>query len=180
MTTLRGCSTADDLIAALSSPSSRAGLHSRFAAYLQPFCPTCPPRTLPNTPPKRATKQAKQPQQQPPPPGAAVVRPLAKRFRPFLFCVLQLLLPLLRPNPSGAGDAEGLGVRCGGTSSLHPLVDTGAGASGRRNLDLVLSEGEVGKRNLDLVSSERRGGEKRRVLVCIEYLPNPDVNEKQV
>ncbi|KAI5011069.1 hypothetical protein ZWY2020_013206 [Hordeum vulgare] len=76
MTTLRGCSTADDLIAALSSPSSRAGLHSRFAAYLQPFCPTCPPRTLPNTPPKRVTKQAKQPQQQPPPPARPSSAPL--------------------------------------------------------------------------------------------------------
>ncbi|KAI5011315.1 hypothetical protein ZWY2020_013452 [Hordeum vulgare] len=70
---LRGSSAADDFLAALSSPSSRAGLHSRFAAYLQPFCPTCPPRTLPKTSSKRATKQAKQP---PPPPGAASSAPL--------------------------------------------------------------------------------------------------------
>ncbi|KAE8814138.1 separase [Hordeum vulgare] len=97
---------ADDLLAALSSPSSRAGLHSRFAAYLQPFSPHLPTANPnPKPPPKRATKQAKQP---PPPPDAAAVRPLAKRFLRFLCRALQLLPPLLRPNPSAAGDAGGL------------------------------------------------------------------------
>uniref|UniRef100_A0A453PPM9 Separase-like TPR repeats region domain-containing protein n=1 Tax=Aegilops tauschii subsp. strangulata TaxID=200361 RepID=A0A453PPM9_AEGTS len=97
---------AADLLAALSSPSSRAGLHSRFAAYLQPFSPHLPAANPnPKPPPKRATKQAKQP---PLPPDAAAVRPLAKRFLPFLCRALQLLPPLLLPNPSAGGDAAGL------------------------------------------------------------------------
>ncbi|XP_014756517.1 separase isoform X2 [Brachypodium distachyon] len=95
---------ADDLLAALSSPSSQAGLHSRFAAYLQPFTPHLPSANPnPKPPPKRTTKQ-KPP---PPPPDAAAVRPLAKRFLPFLCRALKLLSPLLRPNnpsaPGGAG-----------------------------------------------------------------------------
>jgi separase len=92
---------ADDLLAALSSPSSRAGLRSRFSAYLQPFSPHLPaanPNPTNNPPPKRTTKQPK-------PPDAAAVRPLAKRFLPFLCRALQLLPPLLRPNPSPAADA---------------------------------------------------------------------------
>uniref|UniRef100_A0ACD5YX29 Uncharacterized protein n=1 Tax=Avena sativa TaxID=4498 RepID=A0ACD5YX29_AVESA len=98
---------ADDLLAALSSPSSRAGLHSRFAAYLQPFSPHLPAANPNPTkpPPKRTTKQPKQ--QQPPLPDAAAVRPLAKRFLPFLCRALQLLPPLLRPNPSSV-DADEL------------------------------------------------------------------------
>ncbi|XP_062221862.1 separase [Phragmites australis] len=92
------------LLAALSSPSSQAGLHSRFAAYLQPFTPhlsTSNPNPKPQ--PKRATKQNKQ---QPPPPDAAALRPLAKRFLPFLARALQLLPPLVRTSP-GSGDAGG-------------------------------------------------------------------------
>ncbi|XP_037451889.1 separase-like isoform X2 [Triticum dicoccoides] len=97
---------ADDLLAALSSPSSRAGLHSRFAAYLQPFSPHLPAANPnPKPPPKRATKQGKQQQ---PPPDAAALRSLAKRFLPFLCRALQLLPPLLLPNPSAGGDAAGL------------------------------------------------------------------------
>ncbi|CAM0943846.1 unnamed protein product [Alopecurus aequalis] len=99
---------ADDLLSALSSPSSRAGLHSRFAAYLQPFSPHVPAANPSHAkpPPKRTTKQ---PKQQPPPPApdAASVRPLAKRFLPFLCRALQLLPPLLRTNPSSA-DADEL------------------------------------------------------------------------
>uniref|UniRef100_A0A0E0K5Q9 Separase-like TPR repeats region domain-containing protein n=1 Tax=Oryza punctata TaxID=4537 RepID=A0A0E0K5Q9_ORYPU len=96
---------AADLLAALSSPSSHAGLRSRFVAYLEPFSPYLPtqnPSAKP--PPKRTAKQTKQRQQQQPPPDAATVRPLAKRFLPFLCRALQVLPPLLRPNPS-SGDA---------------------------------------------------------------------------
>ncbi|XP_047080035.1 separase-like [Lolium rigidum] len=99
---------AEDLLAALSSPSSGAGLRSRFSAYLQPFSPHLPganPNPT-NPPPKRATKQPKQ-QPPPPPPDAAALRPLAKRFLPFLCRALHLLPPLLRPNPSSA-DADEL------------------------------------------------------------------------
>ncbi|KAF0931269.1 hypothetical protein E2562_002616 [Oryza meyeriana var. granulata] len=91
---------ATDLLAALSAPSSHAGLRSRFAAYLEPFSPYLPtlnPSAKP--PPKRTTKQGKQP----PPPDSATVRPLAKRFLPFLCRALQVLPPLVRPNPS-SGD----------------------------------------------------------------------------
>jgi separase len=98
---------AEDLLAALSSPSSGAGLHSRFSAYLHPFSPHLPganPNPT-NPPPKRTTKQPKQ--QPPPPPDAAALRPLAKRFLPFLCRALHLLPPLLRPNPSSA-DADEL------------------------------------------------------------------------
>jgi separase len=103
---------ADDLLAALSSPSSHTGLHSQFATYLQPFTPYLPtanPNAKP--PPKRATKQTKQQQQQPPPPpllDAATLRPLAKRFLPFIARALQLLPPLVRASP-GSGDAGGGG-----------------------------------------------------------------------
>ncbi|KAI4984540.1 hypothetical protein ZWY2020_017170 [Hordeum vulgare] len=89
-----------------------------------PSTPTCPPRTLPKLPSKRMTKQAKQTQQTPPPPDAAIVRPLAKRFRPFLCRMLQLLRPLLRTNPSGAGDTEGLDVRVVILSVWLRLVET--------------------------------------------------------
>ncbi|CAO2040534.1 unnamed protein product [Urochloa humidicola] len=96
---------AADLLAALSSPSSHAGLHSRFGAYLQPFSPYKPtPNPNPKPPPKRATKQTKQP----PPPDAATLRPLAKRFLPFIARALQLLPPLVRASP-GSGDAGGGG-----------------------------------------------------------------------
>lgn len=94
---------AADLVAALSSPSSYAGLHSRFAAYLQPFTPYL--RSLnpnPKPPQKRATKQNKQA----PPPDAATLRPLAKRFLPFLGSALHLLPPLVRSSP-GSGDKGG-------------------------------------------------------------------------
>ncbi|KAL6633464.1 hypothetical protein ACP70R_026135 [Stipagrostis hirtigluma subsp. patula] len=92
---------AADLLAALSSPSSHAGLHSRFAAYLQPLSPHLPTANPnPKPPPKRTTKQSKQP----PPPDAAALRPLAKRFLPFLGRALQLVPPLLRANAS-PGDA---------------------------------------------------------------------------
>ncbi|XP_047043753.1 separase-like [Lolium rigidum] len=50
---------AADLLAALSSPGSGAGLHARFAAYLQPFSPyliTASPNN-PRPPPNRLTKQ---------------------------------------------------------------------------------------------------------------------------
>ncbi|XP_039791546.1 separase-like isoform X3 [Panicum virgatum] len=96
---------AADLLAALSSPSSHAGLRSRFKAYLQPFTPylsTANPN--PKPPPKRATKQNKQPP--PPPPDAATLRPLAKRFLPFIARALQLLPTLVRASP-GSGDAGG-------------------------------------------------------------------------
>uniref|UniRef100_J3LHH6 separase n=1 Tax=Oryza brachyantha TaxID=4533 RepID=J3LHH6_ORYBR len=92
---------AADLLAALSSPSSHASLRSRFAAYLEPFSPYLPtlnPSAKP--PPKRTTKQGMQQQPPPPTPDAATVRPLAKRFLPFLCRALQVLPPLLRPNPS--------------------------------------------------------------------------------
>ncbi|XP_072151631.1 separase isoform X3 [Setaria viridis] len=97
---------AADLLAALSSPSSHAGLHSRFAAYLQPFTPYLPTANPnPKPPPRRATKQTKQP---PPPPDAATLRSLAKRFLPFIARALQLLPPLVRASP-GSGDAGGGG-----------------------------------------------------------------------
>ncbi|CAL4967209.1 unnamed protein product [Urochloa decumbens] len=94
---------AADLLAALSSPSSHAGLYSRFNVYLQPFSPYLP-TSNPNLrpPPKRATKQKKPP----PPPDAATLRPLAKRFLPFIARALQLLPPLVRATP-GSGDAGG-------------------------------------------------------------------------
>ncbi|PUZ77833.1 hypothetical protein GQ55_1G405300 [Panicum hallii var. hallii] len=95
---------AADLLAALSSPSSHAGLRSRFEAYLQPFTPYLPTANPnPKPPPKRATKQNKQP---PPPPDAATLRPLVKRFLPFIARALQLLPPLVRASP-GSGDAGG-------------------------------------------------------------------------
>ncbi|EEC74078.1 hypothetical protein OsI_09098 [Oryza sativa Indica Group] len=95
---------AADLLAALSSPSSQSGLTSRFAAYLEPFSPYLPTLNPSAKPPaKRTAKQRKQ-QPPPPPPDAATVRPLAKRFLPFLCRALQVLPPLLRPNPS-SGDA---------------------------------------------------------------------------
>lgn len=82
---------AADLLAALSSPSSHAGLHCRFAAYLRPFTAHLP---------------ASNPSPNPPPPGAiACLRPLAKRFLPFLSRALQLLPPLVRASSGGA-------VRC--------------------------------------------------------------------
>ncbi|KAI4998244.1 hypothetical protein ZWY2020_053586 [Hordeum vulgare] len=43
-------------------------------------------------------------------PDASVIRPLAKRFDPFLCRVLQLLMPLLRPNPSGTAGLDVRGV----------------------------------------------------------------------
>ncbi|KAG2661846.1 separase-like isoform X2 [Panicum virgatum] len=96
---------AADLLAALSSPSSHAGLRSRFKAYLQPFTPYLPTANPnPKPPPKRATKQNKQP-----PPDAATLRPLAKRFLPFIARALQLLPPLVRASP-GSGDAGGGGA----------------------------------------------------------------------
>ncbi|PVH67030.1 hypothetical protein PAHAL_1G413900 [Panicum hallii] len=95
---------AADLLAALSSPSSHAGLRSRFEAYLQPFTPYLPTANPnPKPPPKRATKQNKQP---PPPPDAATLRPIVKRFLPFIARALQLLPPLVRASP-GSGDAGG-------------------------------------------------------------------------
>jgi len=94
---------AADLVAALSSPSSYAGLHSRFAAYLHPFTPYLPSSNPnPKPPPKRATKHNKQP----PPPDAATLRPLAKRFLTFLGRALHLLPPLVRASP-GSGDKGG-------------------------------------------------------------------------
>nr|XP_034589704.1 separase-like [Setaria viridis] len=83
---------AADLLAALSSPSSHAGIHCRFAAYrLRPFTAHLP---------------ASNPSLNPPPPGAiACLRPLAKRFLPFLSRALQLLPPLVRASSGGA-------VRC--------------------------------------------------------------------
>ncbi|CAL5019775.1 unnamed protein product [Urochloa decumbens] len=96
---------AADLLAALSSPSSHAGLYSRFNVYLQPFSPYLPTSNPnPQPPPKRATKQKKPP----PPPDAATLRPLAKRFLPFIARALQLLPPLVRATP-GSGDAGGEG-----------------------------------------------------------------------
>ncbi|XP_022681893.1 separase [Setaria italica] len=80
---------AADLLAALSSPSSHAGLHSRFAAYLRPFT-------------------AHLPTSNPSPGGAIALRPLAKRFLPFLGRALLLLPPLVR---ASSGDAGG-SVRC--------------------------------------------------------------------
>ncbi|OQU85801.1 hypothetical protein SORBI_3004G312400 [Sorghum bicolor] len=94
---------AADLVAALSSPSSYAGLHSRFAAYLQPFTSyLTSSNPNPKPPQKRATKLTKQP----PPPDAATLRPLAKRFLPFLVRALHLLPPLVRASP-GSGDKGG-------------------------------------------------------------------------
>nr|CAB3451207.1 unnamed protein product [Digitaria exilis] len=96
---------AADLLAAISSPSSHAGLHSRCAAYLQPFAPYLrAANPNPKPPPKRATKQSKPP----PPPDAATLRPLAKRFLPFIARGLQLLPPLIRASPA-SGDAGGGG-----------------------------------------------------------------------
>jgi separase len=53
--------TAVDLLAALSSLSSHAGLYSRFTAYHEPFAPHFP-SSNPNPKPssKRTTKQNKQ------------------------------------------------------------------------------------------------------------------------
>ncbi|KAE8804324.1 separase isoform x1 [Hordeum vulgare] len=145
-TMLPPSSADDDLLTALSSPSSRVGLHSRFVAYLQPFYPHLP-AVNPAQAPAEEGNQAGQADATPPLPlDAVVICPLVKRFRTFLCRVLQLLLPLLRLKPSDAGDVEGLDGRCGGTQSLHPLVLTGVSTSVRRNLYLV--------------SSERRGGEK--------------------
>ncbi|XP_066323302.1 separase-like [Miscanthus floridulus] len=94
---------AADLVAALSSPSSYAGLHSRFAAYLQPFTPYLPSSNPnPKPPPKRATKHNKHP----PPPDAATLRLLAKRFLTFLGRAFHLLPPLVRASP-GSGDKGG-------------------------------------------------------------------------
>jgi separase len=75
---------AADLLAALSSPRSGAGLHARFSAYLQPFS-----HYLLAANPSNPT-----------PPPAATVRPLAKRFLPFLWSALQIL----SSNPSSAAD----------------------------------------------------------------------------
>lgn len=96
---------AEDLLAALSSPSSHVGLHSRFAAYLEPFSPHFPSSDPnPKPPPKRTTKLNKQP---PPPSSDAVtLRPLAKRFLPFVARALQLLPPLVRTSTS-SGEAAG-------------------------------------------------------------------------
>ncbi|TVU28695.1 hypothetical protein EJB05_20225, partial [Eragrostis curvula] len=97
---------AADLLAALSSPSSHAGLHSRFAAYLEPFAPHLPSSNPnPKPPPKRTTKQNKQ--QPPPPPDSVALRPLAKRFLSFLARALQLLPPLVRKSPVSGDRAEG-------------------------------------------------------------------------
>ncbi|KAJ1281207.1 hypothetical protein BS78_04G290200 [Paspalum vaginatum] len=98
---------AADLLAALSSPPSYAGLHCRFAAYLQPLTPYLPSSNPnPKPPPKRTSKQNKQ---QPPPPDAATLRPLAKRFLPFLGRALQLLAPLVRASPAPASGDNGSG-----------------------------------------------------------------------
>jgi separase len=98
--------------AALSSPSSRVGLRSRFSAYLQPFSPHLrganPNPT--NTPPKRTTKQPKQ--QPPPPPDAAALRPLAKRFLPFLCRALQLLRSKSRSAADDLLEIYGLVLDC--------------------------------------------------------------------
>nr|XP_051189058.1 separase-like [Lolium perenne] len=75
---------AADLLAALSSPRSGAGLHARFSAYLQPFS-----HYLLAANPSNPT-----------PPPAATVRPLAKRFLPFLWSALQIL----SSSPSSAAD----------------------------------------------------------------------------
>ncbi|KAM0870742.1 hypothetical protein ACQ4PT_039815 [Festuca glaucescens] len=82
---------AADLLAALSSPRSGAGLHARFSAYLQPFSQylLAANPSNPTPPPKRMTT-----------PDAATVRPLAKRFLPFLCSALQIL----SSNPSSAAD----------------------------------------------------------------------------
>ncbi|KAL6912053.1 hypothetical protein ACP4OV_000858 [Aristida adscensionis] len=99
---------AADLLAALSSPSSHAGLHSRFAAYLEPFSAHLPnANPNPKPPPKRTAKQSKQPAP-PLPPDAVTLRPLAKRFLKFLGRALQLLPPLLRSS-AGSGGAGGGG-----------------------------------------------------------------------
>jgi separase len=72
------------LLAALSSPRSGAGLHARFSAYLHPFS-----HYLLAANPSNPT-----------PPPAATVRPLAKRFLPFLWSALQII----SSSPSSAAD----------------------------------------------------------------------------
>jgi separase len=101
-------SAAADLLAALTSPSSHASLHSRFAAYLEPFRPHFPSSNPnPKPPPKRTTKQNKQQQQ--PQSDAVALRPLAKRFLPFVARALQLLPPLVRSS-TNSGDVGGRGA----------------------------------------------------------------------
>jgi separase len=96
-------SAAADLLAAL--PSSHAGLHSRFAAYLEPFRPHFPSSNPnPKPPPKRTTKQNKQHPQS----DALTLRPLAKRFLPFVGRALQFLPPLVRSS-TNSGDVGGRG-----------------------------------------------------------------------
>lgn len=98
---------AADLLAALSSPpsSSHAGLYSRYAAYLQPFTAHLP----------TSSQTGRRPPRPPPPDAATALRPLAKRFVPFLSRAVQLLTNLLRATPNSprgacADDDDLLGV----------------------------------------------------------------------
>ncbi|KAI5003117.1 hypothetical protein ZWY2020_027767 [Hordeum vulgare] len=135
---LPGSSAADDLLVALSSLSSCVGLHSCFAAYLRPFYPH-----LPAVNPAQATvEEGDQAGQADVAAAAAPLRSASARS-----CVVC-------SSSSCRSFARTLAASVMRRASTCGVVDTGAGASGRRNLDLVSRE--VGKRNLDLVSSERR------------------------
>ncbi|EMS65712.1 Separin [Triticum urartu] len=112
---------ADDLLAALSSPCSGAGIHARFAAYLQPFSPyllAANPNN-PRPPPKRMTKQ---PTQQPT--DAAALRGHYARAEAEAAATLDALRCALSPTPMTALGAASLLPEPAGVAGEDPEITT--------------------------------------------------------